>query len=779
MTHTLLCTSSLLLWISSASLAWSQEQTEQTQNVVENTETIVVRSRGLVNQSRGTIEPELTLTDGDIAAYGASTIGELIGELLPETSSGRGRGGGRPVVLLNGRRVSSFREVGRYPLEAVERVDVLPEEVSLSYGFAANQRVLNFVLKPNVTVSALEAEITLPEDGGTQTLEASGQRLFVDGDTRFSVDAKGELRAPLLEAERDILFADTADSGALRTLLSDREQWEAGFSAGTGIWGENVGTLSGSFERDSQANLSGEDLSAPGTALPQTQETDTITLGLSLLSGLAPTTWTLSANHMIVNTDTNTAFNALTDDAEQSLFFRDTSARNSVTDLDAIINSKVADFEAGSLTVTGQIGFSSVSQKASIIEVGQTTDSALKRNTWSGRASADLPVDLPGPLPGRATFNVNGQLEDLSDFGTLLTYGYGVTWRPIERLRIIASATREEGAPSLSEIGNPTIITPDVRLFDFASGENVFATTITGGNPDLVADSRSVLKLGLQFQPKQRGPLRFNIDYTRSRIDNETRSFPLLTQEFEAAFPDRVLRDDTGTLLSFDRRPVLAAQTRRDELRTAINWTKRLGRRGPPRGVAGRGGGGRPAAGGPPTRAASQTSGRPPSSARSRRSGRPGRIRIAAYHRWILKDDVTIADGIAPFDFLNGSASGSGGGTTEHEFDLSLRRYNKGIGISARLNYKTGTTVIAQDGALSFSDLLQSNLRLTYDFNFSEKLLETLPFLQDTRLLVQGRNLLNQKVQVREADGSTPLAFQEDILDPIGRSWRIEIRRRF
>lgn len=759
---------SLALFLSSTSLAFAQDPSPSEPSASDGTETIIIRGSGLIGQSRGTIEPELTLAEGDIAAYGASTIGELIGELLPETSSGRGRGGGRPVVLLNGRRVTSFREVARYPIEAVARVEVLPEEVSLSYGFSANQRVLNFVLKAKVTVSAVEADFSMPEDGGTNTVSVSGQRLFVDGDTRLSVDAKGTLRAPLLEGERDIAFADASNTGTLRTLLSDQEQWEAGFSAGTAIWSDNVGTLSGSFARDTQANLRGEDLSAPGTALPQTQGTDTLTLGASLLSGLAPTTWTLSASHTLVDADTSTAFNAVLDDA-QTLSLRDTSSRNSTTALDAVVTSKIAEWETGSLSITGQAGFTSVTQTAAISAAGITSENRVKRDTFTGRASADAPIDLPGPLPGQATFNANVQLDDLSDFGTLLTYGYGVTWEPIGRLRIIASATREEGAPSLSEIGDPTVITPDVRVFDFASGENVFASTITGGNPNLGADSRRVLKLGIQFQPKERGPLRFNVDYTRSRITNETRTFPLLTEEFEAAFPDRVLRDDSGALISFDLRPVLAAQTRRDELRTAINWSKRLGRRGPPPGASRR----------PGPSAQGGAGGKPPAGARSRRSGRPGSIRIAAYHRWILSDDVTIAPGIAQFDFLNGSASGNSGGTARHEFDLSVRRYNKGVGIAATLNYQTGTTVIAQDGALSFSDLLQSNLRLSYDFNFADKILKAAPFLKDTRIVFEGSNLLNEKVQVREADGSTPLAFQQDILDPIGRSWRIEIRRRF
>ena len=51
----------------------------------------VVGSR-FVKQALSEIDPETRLNTEDIAAYGASTIGELLEELGPEIASGRGRG---------------------------------------------------------------------------------------------------------------------------------------------------------------------------------------------------------------------------------------------------------------------------------------------------------------------------------------------------------------------------------------------------------------------------------------------------------------------------------------------------------------------------------------------------------------------------------------------------------------------------------------------------------------------------------------------------------------
>lgn len=771
---------SLSLTACSIPAAFAAAQTPDTNTAAAlGAETIVVRARAQGDQVRSDIEPELTLTQDDVAAYGVSTLGELLGALLPETSSGRGRGGGRPVVLLNGRRVSGFREVGRYPAEAIERVEVLPEEVSLSYGFSADQRVINVVLKPNVAVTAAEADLNASEEGGTTTASVSAQRLFVDGDTRLSLDAQVSARSPLFEAERDIVFASQTERGDLRTLLAERDIWEAGFSAGTGLWGDVVGTASGAFERTASDAQLGENLSAPGTPLTQSTTADDYTMGLSLLSGLAPTTWTLTATLNIVETDTNTQFNTGGEDTPFEANLRGTTSRNTSANIDAIINARLADLEAGALTLTSQVGYSSVTQNAGITQFGIEQNSRLKRETLTARTSLDVPLTLPKPLAGNVIINGNVRLADLSDFGTLLTYGYGITWRPTPTLRIIASTTREEGAPSLSDIGAPTVITPQVRIFDFAAGANVFAQSINGGNPDLVADQRRVIKLGLQFQPKPRGPFRFNIDYTRARITNETRNFPLLTPAFEAAFPDRVVRSETGTLLSFDRRPVLAAQTRRDELRTAINWTKRLKPSAPTRSKAPPTANGQETDEKPGEQAGRGAGTRPSGAGRRRRGGRGGRIRVAAYHRWILRDDVTIAPGIPAFDFLNGAATGQSGGTARHELDLSVRRFKNGFGLSANLNYKTSTKVIDSTGTLAFSDLLQSNVRMSYRLGALPWIMRAAPIFRDTRVVFEARNLLNDKIQVRDGSGATPLAFQEDILDPIGRAWRIELRHRF
>ncbi|MEG8028125.1 TonB-dependent receptor plug domain-containing protein [Sphingomonas aerolata] len=77
----------------------------------------------------------------------------------------RARQRGAPVVLLNGRRISSFSEIRDIPTEAIQRVEILPEEVALKYGYRADQKVVNFVLRRRFRAVTAEAIDRMPTEG--------------------------------------------------------------------------------------------------------------------------------------------------------------------------------------------------------------------------------------------------------------------------------------------------------------------------------------------------------------------------------------------------------------------------------------------------------------------------------------------------------------------------------------------------------------------------------------------------------------------------------------
>ncbi|RZV48956.1 MAG: hypothetical protein EX258_08375, partial [Sphingomonadaceae bacterium] len=175
------------------------------------------------------VEPEEVLDARDIQATGATSIAELLQAIEPQTQSNRGRGGGRPILLVNGRRISGFRELRDLPPEAIERVDILAEDVALAYGYAADQRVVNFVLRERFLATTVQLEGEAATDGGREQGEVDVDWLVLRDNTRTTVSLDYEPAGSLREDERDIVLQpiDTIegdiDPRPFRTLIGRSE----------------------------------------------------------------------------------------------------------------------------------------------------------------------------------------------------------------------------------------------------------------------------------------------------------------------------------------------------------------------------------------------------------------------------------------------------------------------------------------------------------------------------------------------------------------------------
>lgn len=178
----------------------SETDDEQTGDIV----VIAERIRGAVDTD---VPPVEELNEADIAAVGAGSLTDLLAAVAPQTNSGRGRGGGQPVVLLNGQRISGFRELRDLPPEAIRQVQILPEEVALKYGFRPDQRVINFILKENFSSFITEVEMAQPEKGGFATNELETTLTHIGSKTRLVIDAQIERSTRLTENERDLISA--------------------------------------------------------------------------------------------------------------------------------------------------------------------------------------------------------------------------------------------------------------------------------------------------------------------------------------------------------------------------------------------------------------------------------------------------------------------------------------------------------------------------------------------------------------------------------------------
>src|SRR3954471_6963298 len=158
------------------------------------------RARGSVV---GDIPPENTLDARDVRATGATNISELLDALAPQIGSVRGRGGGAPVLLLDGQRISGFRELRDIPTEAIQRVEILPEEVALKYGYRADQKVVNIILRQRFRSTVAQIGAGAATDGGYGSANGDLTRLMINraGRTQFNLHAEGN--SMLTEDERD------------------------------------------------------------------------------------------------------------------------------------------------------------------------------------------------------------------------------------------------------------------------------------------------------------------------------------------------------------------------------------------------------------------------------------------------------------------------------------------------------------------------------------------------------------------------------------------------
>ena len=761
-------------------------------------EEIVVTGSAPRGSVIGNTRPELTLDRREIRGYGASNIAELLDALAPQTRSGRGRGEGRPIVLLNGRRISGFAEIRDLPPEAVVRVEILPEEVALRYGYRADQRVVNFVLRRRFRAVTAETEYGLATQGGRDSYEADVNYLAINDSGRLSLDAEYEHAGALLESERDLVQAEP-ELARFRTLLPETDRLALNGTVNRTLFGNVPATLNGRLEMtESVSRLGlGAGIEPSDSATPLLRESDNRNahLGFAMNGDILPWRWSLTGNYDNVHTVTRT---------ERSLDHEDRARSTSQSaDVQAVFNGPLARLPSGQVSASLRAGLDARELDSRAVRSGIVQVRDLSRQRAAAQASLDVPIasrrrEVLSAL-GDLSLNFNAEIEQLSDFGTLTTWGAGARWSPIEEIDLAASFTDEDGAPSMQQLGDPVLLTPNVRVFDFTRGETVDISRLEGGNPELLADNRRVLNIRLNARPLSETDLNLVANYTRTRVTNPIYAFPTATPEIEAAFPERFVRDDDGRLVQVDARPVNFARADREELRWGINFSTPIGPQGPTaeqreqwreqrrqQREASGGEGVGPRTGERPRGEGARGFGGGRGFGRFGGGGMGGRLQLAFYHNWNLKDEVLIRPGVAELDFLDGSAAGNNGGRPRHELELQATASYRGFGARLSANWQSATEVRGAAGGpgggsgdLRFSDLATLNLRLFADLGAQRALVRRHPFFRGARVTLSVGNLLDSRIRVTDSAGATPIGYQPDYLDPLGRSVRISLRKLF
>lgn len=767
--------------------------------------------------NRGSVDvpqaPVAVLDEDEILSIGASSLVELLEELAPQTGSGRGRGsGGRPAILVNGQRVSGFRELRNYPPEALARVEVLPEEAAIRFGFRPDQRVINFILKEQYASKGIELEYGVPGAGGYHTSEIEASVLSINGPNRLNLALEAEDGSLLTEGERGVssygyapVFGDV-DPADYRSLVADTRDltlngaWTRGFGEnGTG----GSLTVNGTITRSDSLSLNGPDTAlltdASGAAARRTLLSEALgrgarvrdsrsagfELGTTFNKGVGD--WDLTVTGRWVHDDTVSRSTAASDvsalqaavlagqvgidapagdllafvpDQRSNASFSNTEDATSL----ATLTGRPLWLPAGQMAVTLQAGFdwSNIDSRSSD-NPGFATD--LTRGDANAGFTLGIPLtsrrDNVLAVVGDITLDLSGGFNRLSDFGTLYNWSAGLNWSPLEDLNLQVSHIYTERAPSLTQLGAPLLVTSGVTIFDIATGQTVLVDLVTGGNPDLVAEKQRDWKIGATYDLPFLRRSNLIVEYYDESSTDVSSGFPALTPSIENAFPGRVLRDADGNLVGIDQRPVTYARQDGRRLRYGIDISDRISAGEEDGEERGSGGGG------------------PPGFGRGGRGG--GHWGLALYHTVRFEQTVRIADGTPVLDLLEGESL-TATPVARHELELSGRVFYKGFGARLSGDYLGGASIANTGGSgssLSFAPIATFDLRLFADLEQQQALVEAVPFFKGSRVSLSVDNIFDAQQRVTDANGTVPVNYLPDFIDPAGRFFEIEFRKRF
>ena len=353
-------------------------------------------------------------------------------------------------------------------------------------------------------------------------------------------------------------------------------------------------------------------------------------------------------------------------------------------------------------------------------------------------------------------FNVEYGHSHFSDAGGVNHHAYELTWQPHPALQFTGSIESTQNPAPIEQLGGAVTITPDARVFDPLTGETVDVTLITGGNPNLLPQDTRIRRASAIFRLVPRLNLQLNAEYTDTDRRNFVSSLPEASAAVTLAFPDRYIRDPNGVLTIVDLRPVNFQSDREKRVRWGFSMNAKIGG----------------------TKAIAGALLKP----NGRRAPRPvpTTLQITANHTIVFSEDIRIRPGLDPIDLLHGGAIGLGGGRLRHQIDATAALNQGGTGIRVGVTWRGRSELISRvngvTDTLQFSPVMVVNARAFTDL---KRFLPDSKWAKGLRLSLEAVNIFNDRQDVRDSFGNTPLQYQPGYRDPIGRTIEFEIRKVF
>jgi hypothetical protein len=753
----------------------SMDAAESAESAKDEILVISHRQHGAVDTD---VPPQVSLDSAAIGALGAADLNEVFQDLAPEFKSGQsepGRTAPTPIVLVNGQRIAGFSSIRDLPPEAVRRVEVFPEKVALQYGYGPDQKVVNVVLRTSYHALTLLGRYTAAPDNWRGTYRAKADMLRIGEHSHWNVDLDYSHLDPILagttlaDPSAGVLAGGTVPAHSLAAQNDDLTL--------SGDLTRELGTvtadLTGRLDLDavqSRLGLSDEDgdlLTGQGAGNlisgPRYRSDQSVTAQTSLTLNGRLDSWRWS----FIGRLDDTTREIRTDDSPTAGGFAPillpspgllgehcagaadincvvTDTRSAAGDF--YLNGKLLPLPAGSISASlrGGFAFSGIRSQSPLVGEQQS----WTRNEGNVQGNFDLPITSARSPIGKLSLGLNAEMRQLSDFGTLPTFGSTLQWAPVRPIEIIASVRREEQAPTLQQLGEGTLVTPDLREFDFLTDQTSIVQRVEGGDAALERSRSRIANVRLQVSPLRAADLQLSAEYTLTHTRDPIASVTAATAATMAAFPTLFPRTDEGTLTGIDASPVNLARRDQQQIRWGLNYTTGFG------------------------------------SAHPAENGKPvarDQFQIALYDTWRLQDEVELRDGQPDLNLLNGNFINDLGGTPRHELELQTTVSTRTWSADINARWQTPTTTQAGLGGedrLTFSQGVTVNLRLQINLAEQHWLTDRLPFLRG-KLNLSADNILGAHTTVHDATGAVPLAYSEAYLNPTGRTFRITLRKRF
>lgn len=414
-----------------------------------------------------------------------------------------------------------------------------------------------------------------------------------------------------------------------------------------------------------------------------------------------------------------------------------------------VVTKALVRLPAGEVTVTGTVEAERMTA-SSISRGANPFDLHLGRTRTEAGISLDVPLtsrkeDVLGAV-GDLSANGSANARRVGGFGALYDRTLGLTWGPFKGVQLLLQDKRSGTAPAMDKLATPTVEIANYSAFDFATGRTEVVTLTVGGNRDLAAERRHVRSLGLNVKPFRASDIRVAATFEDTDIRDQTGDVYAVAPQFEAIFPDRFIRDASGRLVAIRFQPTNFYRERQRTLNMTLSANGAIGGKPPP----------------------------PRPGAKDKSDSRP-RYWAGAGPSIKFRDRLQLRPGTPVLNPLGGDTV-TGGGTSRISGYFYAGMGYLGNDFSIDGWYQGSQRVRSGNPAsdLSFSPLLKVNMSAALSVHH---FLPKQKWTRHLQIKFEVENVTDAHVSVHDRNGRVPNRFQQDLIDPIGRTVRLTLRK--